>query len=882
MARSLYRILVPVGSRRDRFVWIGKVTAQKLREGPGPWLRAVRKGVYQLLPPAWQQRILRWTGQEQFFRRGDVRHAEADAGVERPGLVSLVLPVFNHASMVGAAIDSVLAQTYAPLELIVVDDGSTDGVAGILQRYLDDPRVRVLTQPNQGLPKALSTGFEAAVGEFFTWTSADNVMLPGCIARLVAFLRDRPSAAMVYADYEVIDEDGTPLVGGEFRVMDRTDKQNLAAVRSKRHTHDLNRYEDNFIGPCFLYRGQVGRLLGDYNPELGLEDYDYWMRINRMFTIEHLGTDELLYRYRVHDNTLSARARELRILERARLLMNYERQRAAWLQAPSAVLADESSARWLASCVAAPDSVAPLDAAAVHRAEGKTMVVVDGENLPAAPLYGAPPNVGAVAFFARPEHAHRAHLALRDHAVAAFAADADTAARLAVHTRAVFAGAPGPDALALAVRHVANDTFFRTTRDPARLRRAVPRLLAAAEPLRVLLQVDTFGRGGLERVVEDLAHALPAHGVEVGVLAVDGSPEAARLCAEAGAELVRLAAADAAAYTRVLREGRWHVVSAQASVFGAADAAAAGVPFVQTVHNSYVWFDAAQIEAQRAADPHTAAYACVSAEALAYADLRLQLDVQKMLVLENGIAERPVAVGEPRRRDELRAELGLQPDDFVFLQVASLQPAKAHRIAVRALAALRRHEPLARLVCLGQPMNPVHAALVQGDVRAAGIEDAVVFAGHRPDPGPFYELADAFLLPSYWEGCSLAVWEALRAGLPLVLSDVGAAREQLRHGRGALVQPPFASMLDLDAQNVPGLVGAVQPDFVDRTVQAMSLVMAGERGRIRSPVGLPPIAARTTMAWRYTQLFLWLRRGGPVAGVRELLARAAEVLPERR
>ncbi len=53
---------MPPGSRRDRFLWIAVVTVRKLREGPGPWCRAVKKGVYQLLPLSWQHRILRWTG----------------------------------------------------------------------------------------------------------------------------------------------------------------------------------------------------------------------------------------------------------------------------------------------------------------------------------------------------------------------------------------------------------------------------------------------------------------------------------------------------------------------------------------------------------------------------------------------------------------------------------------------------------------------------------------------------------------------------------------------------------------------------------------------------------------------------------------------------
>lgn len=862
---SVYRKLVPFGSRRDRFLWITLVTIRKLREGPGPWLRAVKKGVYQLLPNRWQQRVLRWTGKDEFFRRDDVRRFGAADGAERPGHVSVVLPVYQQADMVAQAIDSVLAQTYPSFELVVVDDGSSDGLHEAVRPYLADPRVRVVRQPNQGLPKALSTGFEFATGEFFTWTSADNRMHPDQLTRLVTFLQNQPEVAMVYADYELIDEQGQPLEGGEFRVMDRTDKSNLSVVRVNRSTHDLNRYEDNFIGACFLYRGQVGRLLGDYNPELGLEDYDYWMRINRLFRIEHLGTDEVLYQYRVHDNTLSAKARELKIAERAKVLMEYERERAEWCADSFVLLAQGELVGWCKEHC--PLDTVLDDDVPVVSVDGKPLIVAPPEFLAVSVT---PSPMPAVSWFETPTQAHDAHLALRNLPLLAFAADADTAARLAVYTRTACVGTRDETSLQLARRFASNSSFFTRTRDPEQLRRAVPTPvpMPGEERLRVLLQLDTFGKGGLERVADDLAACWLEQGCDVGLLALDGSTGDL----PAGVQRVALPSRDDAGYARMLADGGWHVVSAHASTFGAAAAAATGVPFVQVVHNSYVWFEPEQVETYRAADPHTAAYACVSAEALGYADLRLQLDVQKMLVIENGIAPRADLPADTRA--SLRDEFGISDDDFVFLQVASLQPAKAHRAGLRALAKLRQQQPGVRLVCLGSEMNPMHAAAVRSDIRQLGLEDSVVLAGHRRDAEACYEMADAFFLPSYWEGCSLAVYEAMRAGLPLVLSDVGAAREQLMlhadHGR--LVQPPFASMFELDAGNLDQLVSNVDATFVGDLATNMESVL--DEGRATRP--LPQVAERATMAARHLLLFRWLRQGGAVPAIRETVARAAD------
>ena len=123
---------------------------------------------------------------------------------------------------------------------------------------------------------------------------------------------------MVYADYRAIDDRGEPLDDPTFRPQDRRHPRS-PEIHLPRDPRLINIEQDNFIGPCFLYRAVVGRAIGEYDPNLGLEDYDYWMRVNHAFVIAHLGTSDILYSYRVHDRSLSGRAAELKIAERARL-----------------------------------------------------------------------------------------------------------------------------------------------------------------------------------------------------------------------------------------------------------------------------------------------------------------------------------------------------------------------------------------------------------------------------------------------------------------------------------------------------------------------------------------------------------------------------------
>lgn len=242
----------------------------------------------------------------------------------RPGLVSVILPVYNGELFVAQAIESVLAQKYPDFELLVVDDGSTDGTPQILERYAGDPHVRILRQCNQRLPAALNTGFRQAGGEFFTWTSDDNVMHPEQLSELVAFLRAHPNVEMVYADEELIDAAGQPFANTDF-CPGYQDPPGSPVIRWPRDPGELNFVQNNYIGGCFLYRSWAGKAAGEYR-HFGFEDYDYWMRLNALFRVSHLGVKKPLYQYRLHGASISAKD-EQRIAARVRDFMLVEQER---------------------------------------------------------------------------------------------------------------------------------------------------------------------------------------------------------------------------------------------------------------------------------------------------------------------------------------------------------------------------------------------------------------------------------------------------------------------------------------------------------------------------------------------------------------------------
>lgn len=239
------------------------------------------------------------------------------------GLVSIVLPVFNGENYLADALRSVLEQTYAYFELIIVDDGSCDKTKSIAESFCtQDSRIRLICHDeNMQLPAALNTGFRAAKGELYTWISHDNIILPTFIETMKNELDSNPGTAMVYGNMRLIDENGGILRGRgwyEYPPMSGN-------VILPDNTDCLNDVANNTIGAAFMYRASVAEFIGEYSAgRFGIEDYDYWMRMNELFCLRHTVFSEPLYLYRFHSKSLTSKDAELKITENRPELMEFD------------------------------------------------------------------------------------------------------------------------------------------------------------------------------------------------------------------------------------------------------------------------------------------------------------------------------------------------------------------------------------------------------------------------------------------------------------------------------------------------------------------------------------------------------------------------------
>lgn len=126
--------------------------------------------------------------------------------------VSAIMPVFNAERFVAEAVESILRQSYELFELLVIDDGSTDGSRVILEHYAQlDGRIKLSSGPNRGVVAARNALHQLARGEFIAVMDADDVALPERFERQVACLADHPEIAVLGSQVMAIDDEGDPL-----------------------------------------------------------------------------------------------------------------------------------------------------------------------------------------------------------------------------------------------------------------------------------------------------------------------------------------------------------------------------------------------------------------------------------------------------------------------------------------------------------------------------------------------------------------------------------------------------------------------------------------------------------------------------------------------
>jgi glycosyltransferase involved in cell wall biosynthesis len=228
-------------------------------------------------------------------------------------MISVVIPAYNSAAFLPETLHSILSQSFKDIEVIVVDDCSTDGTAGVVAGLGQNVRCIRLEKNSGGPARPRNIGIQAARGQWIGLFDADDLMLPGKLEEQHAFLADHPDIPLVFTNFQNFSDDGRYYP--DF-LRDHLEFQRMPKVRL-----DGNRYRipsavafdtlipDTYIGtPGVVMRRSLAAEVGGFDETLcNSDDVDFYFRVARRYDLGFI--DRVLFKRRIHATNISSRAK---------------------------------------------------------------------------------------------------------------------------------------------------------------------------------------------------------------------------------------------------------------------------------------------------------------------------------------------------------------------------------------------------------------------------------------------------------------------------------------------------------------------------------------------------------------------------------------------
>lgn len=216
-----------------------------------------------------------------------------------PGLVSVIIPVYNGERYLRAAIESVLAQNVCPVEIIAVDDGSTDASQAVAREFM--PMVQVITQSNRGASAARNSGVTLARGDFLAFLDADDLWLPDKLQRQLPVLCDDPAVTMVFGQ---VEQFYSPELSATATLPDLGERHTLNGLH---------------VGAMLIRRTAFDQV-GPFDPQWQVAHFIEWYNRAQRCGLKSFVLTDLVMRRRIHTSNLGIRAYTQARVEYVRLM----------------------------------------------------------------------------------------------------------------------------------------------------------------------------------------------------------------------------------------------------------------------------------------------------------------------------------------------------------------------------------------------------------------------------------------------------------------------------------------------------------------------------------------------------------------------------------
>ena len=240
--------------------------------------------------------------------------------MENCPLVTVIIPAYNHELYIEEAMQSVVNQTYKNIELIIINDGSTDGTEQVITEFINNNpnyNIQFVSKSNEGICRTLNRGLELADGSYVALLASDDYWAPERIEKQVSFMERNVNIGLVFSDhYFVRYNEVTDIKATDYKPQTRKSFKNCI---QNENIYEKLLIENIIPALTVLIRKECLDKLGGFDNNLSAEDYDMWLRIAKEYPIAFI--DEPLAYYRVHDKNLSNNTLSIKTLITVRAIM---------------------------------------------------------------------------------------------------------------------------------------------------------------------------------------------------------------------------------------------------------------------------------------------------------------------------------------------------------------------------------------------------------------------------------------------------------------------------------------------------------------------------------------------------------------------------------
>lgn len=360
--------------------------------------------------------------------------------------------------------------------------------------------------------------------------------------------------------------------------------------------------------------------------------------------------------------------------------------------------------------------------------------------------------------------------------------------------------------------------------------------------INLLIELDSFDKGGLQKVILDSALLFNKSKYTVTIVSIGHAGYLSEIAKKKGLFVCALENKNKERmYNRIIQERKINLSCSHFSSFGYPILKKNNIPNITFIHNVYAFLCGEALKDFIENDKYVDFYISVSKNATRYANERLGIASEKIITVPNGLI---VEEHEERRNNSVpisKKDYGILPEDYLFLNVASYNLHKGHYLMADAMKKVLKKRNDIKIICIGNVICPPHINELREYLRDSGLDNHIIIPGYFSNIESFYVATDAFILPSFIEGWSIAMNEAMFYEKPMILTDTGASAEVIENNDiGILLPNEYGDIIELNSEklddiaynqrnyNTSGLLAEAMIEFADNKSKWKE---AGKKGK---------------------------------------------------